>query len=101
MTADHFKAISKGLTWKEFVLKPHKISFVEENRHLLGMELNNNQASYLRPAFLQMGYLIKDLDRVVYSGLTKKNLTRGQWRYLTENEIIRLRKQSKGLSTPS
>ncbi|MEZ5004581.1 MAG: S4 domain-containing protein [Chitinophagales bacterium] len=101
MTADHFKALSNGLKWKEFVLKPHKISFVEENRHLLGMELNNNQASHLRSAFQQMGYLIKDLDRVVYSSLTKKNLTRGQWRYLTENEIIRLRKQSKGLSTPS
>lgn len=101
MTADHFKALSKGLTWKGFVLKPHKVSFVEENRHLLGMELNNNQASYLRPAFRQMGYLIKDLDRVVYNGMSKKNLTRGQWRYLTENEIFRLRKQSKGLSTPS
>jgi 23S rRNA pseudouridine2605 synthase len=45
----------------------------------------------VRRIFEHLGYDVKALDRVQYAGLTKKDLPRGQWRYLNEKEVIRLK----------
>ncbi len=58
-----------------------------EDKTQLGLEIHSGQNRVVRNMFEALGYKIKKLDRVYFAGLTKKNLTRGKWRFLTEKEI--------------
>jgi 23S rRNA pseudouridine2605 synthase len=54
--------------------------------------LHSGQNRIIRRLFEAMGYNVKKLDRVYFAGLTKKNLKRGKWRFLTEKEISMLKR---------
>ncbi|MEZ5009276.1 MAG: S4 domain-containing protein [Chitinophagales bacterium] len=95
MKTDDFDTFSKGVKWKDELIKPIKMAYVDDNKNVLGLEINVNDSSILEQLFNSLGYKIVDLDRAMYNGLTKKNLARGQWRYLTEREVIQLRKNAK------
>lgn len=70
-------------------------SFVdEEDKSQIGIEIHSGQNRVVRRMFETMGYKVKKLDRVYYAGLTKKNLPRGKWRFLTDKEISTLKKGS-------
>jgi 23S rRNA pseudouridine2605 synthase len=64
----------------------------EEDRSQIGIEIHSGQNRVIRRMFEAMGYKVKKLDRVYFAGLTKKNLPRGKWRFLTEKEVSMLKR---------
>lgn len=64
----------------------------QEDRSQIGIELHSGQNRVVRRLFEKLGYQVKKLDRVYFAGLTKKNLPRGKWRFLTEKEISMLKR---------
>ena len=69
-----------------------RLSFVDGGtKRELGLEVRHIQPSIVVKIFGQHNYKIQQLDRVVWAGLTKKDLTRGRWRHLNETEVNRLR----------
>jgi len=63
-----------------------------EDKKQVGIEIHSGQNRVIRKLFESMGYRIKKLDRVYYAGLTKKNLPRGKWRFLTPKELVMLKR---------
>jgi 23S rRNA pseudouridine2605 synthase len=59
----------------------------------VGIEIHSGRNRIVRRIFEHLGYRVKKLDRVYYAGLTKKNLPRGKYRFLTEKEIQFLKMQ--------
>jgi 23S rRNA pseudouridine2605 synthase len=62
-----------------------------EEKNELGIEIHSGKNRIVRRIFEHLGYQVEKLDRVMYAGLTKKNLPRGKWRLLTEREVILLK----------
>ena len=63
----------------------------ETDRKQIGIEIHSGKNRVVRRIFENLGYKVVKLDRVYFAGLTKKNLRRGQWRFLEENEVNFLR----------
>jgi 23S rRNA pseudouridine2605 synthase len=63
-----------------------------DDRSQLGIELHSGKNRVIRRMFEAIGYKVRKLDRVYFAGLTKKNLQRGKWRYLSEKEISMLKR---------
>lgn len=63
-----------------------------EDRSQVGIEIHSGQNRVIRRLFEALGYRVRKLDRVYFAGLTKKNVQRGKWRFLTEKEINMLRR---------
>jgi len=63
-----------------------------DDRSQLGIELHSGKNRVIRRMFETLGYKVRKLDRVYFAGLTKKNLQRGKWRYLSEKEISMLKR---------
>ena len=81
--------IMEGLELEDGLIIPDQINWVvEENdkRHV-GIELHSGKNRIVRRIFEHINYQVVKLDRVIFAGLTKKDLPRGKWRFLTEKEI--------------
>jgi 23S rRNA pseudouridine2605 synthase len=63
-----------------------------EDRSQIGIEIHSGQNRVIRRIFELLGYKVKKLDRVYFAGLTKKNVQRGKWRFLSEKEINMLKR---------
>jgi len=63
----------------------------DEQRNIVGLMIHIGWNRVVRRVFEELGYQVKKLDRVVYAGLTKKNIPRGKWRYLSEAEVRNLK----------
>jgi 23S rRNA pseudouridine2605 synthase len=63
-----------------------------DDRTQVGIELHSGQNRVVRRLFEKLGYRVNKLDRVYFAGLTKKNLPRGKWRFLSEKEVIMLKR---------
>ena len=57
----------------------------------VGIEIHSGRNRIVRRIFEHLGYNVRKLDRVYFAGLTKKALTRGTWRFLTDTEIARFK----------
>ena len=68
-----------------------EISYIDENESKVGVEIHSGRNRIIRRMFEHLGYSVKRLDRVYFAGLTKKNLRRGAWRYLTPKEVAMLK----------
>ncbi|MGE5421527.1 MAG: pseudouridine synthase [Chloroflexota bacterium] len=69
------------------------VSFADaDDRSQIGVELHSGQNRVVRRMFEALGYKVKKLDRVYFAGLTKKNLKRGKWRFLTDKEVSMLKR---------
>jgi len=69
-----------------------KISYVENKpKHEIGIEIHSGRNRIVRRIFENFGYKVTKLDRVIFAGLTKKNLSRGIWRHLTQQEVNNLK----------
>ncbi len=64
----------------------------DEDKTQIGIELHSGQNRVIRRMFESIGYKVKKLDRVYFAGLTKKNLKRGKWRFLTDKEVSMLKR---------
>ena len=62
----------------------------------IGVEIHSGRNRIVRRIFEHLGYDVRDLDRVMFAGLTKKNVERGKWRHLNEKEIRDLKYFGKG-----
>lgn len=85
-----FDKIVEGVRIDEHVLKVQELSYIEDSKREVGIQLNSQKNRIVTRIFEKLGYKIERLDRVVYSGLTKKDLPRGNWRELTKQELINL-----------
>ena len=61
------------------------------DKHQVGIEIHSGKNRIVRRIFEHLGYRVTKLDRVQFAGLTKKNVRRGDWRFLTEKEVEMLR----------
>ena len=85
------KKIQDGLPVDDKIVKVQEISYVENApKNQVGIEIFSSRNNIVRRIFESLEYEIVKLDLVVYAGLTKKDLPRGHWRYLTEQEVINI-----------
>jgi len=84
--------ISKGVTLEDGFIKADSISYINPaDKKIVGIEIHSGRNRIVRRIFEHLNYRIIKLDRVYFAGLTKKGLSRGQWRFLTEKEISMLK----------
>lgn len=85
--------LTEGVMLEDTTVAADAVSFVDpDDRTQVGIELHSGQNRVVRRMFEALGYKVKKLDRVYFAGLTKKNLKRGRWRYLTDKEISMLKR---------
>ncbi len=84
--------IATGIMLEDGFIKADAINYVNPNdKKQIGIEIHSGRNRIVRRIFEHLGYEIRKLDRVYFAGLTKKGLSRGEWRYLTEKEINMLK----------
>ncbi len=83
--------IRKGLTLEDGPVQVDDIHYLETSRKEVGVQLHSGRNRIVRRIFEELGYEVVRLDRVVFGGLTKKDLPRGHWRPLTQQEVINLK----------
>ena len=84
----HLNQIKHGITLDDGPVAVDTISYVEgKDKNHVGLELHVGRNRIVRRIFEHLGYEVTKLDRTTFAGLTKKNLARGQWRFLTPKEI--------------
>ena len=97
LTKDHFEQILKGITLEDGPAQVDVLAFTDpKDKTMIGVELHGGRNRIVRRIFEHFGYEVKTLDRVVFAGLTKKNLQRGHWRHLTDKELRELKFFGKG-----
>lgn len=86
------EAIVKGIELEDGLVNIDAINYVKnEPKSHIGIELHEGRNRIVRRIFEHFDYKVVKLDRVMYAGLTKKDLPRGRWRYLTKAELIHLK----------
>ena len=92
VTAHDMQEIAEGITLDDGEIKADAIEYADPvDKKQVGIEIHSGKNRIVRRIFESFGYKVLKLDRVQFAGLTKKNLRRGDWRYLTEEEVDRLR----------
>ena len=91
LTRADMDRIAEGITLEDGEIFADEISYVKENKQEIGIEIHSGRNRIVRRIFEFLGYTVTKLDRVYYAGLTKKNLKRGAWRFLTREEVERLK----------
>ena len=91
LTRGDMDKISEGITLEDGEIYADEISYVKEDKKEVGIEIHSGRNRIVRRIFEHLGYVVQKLDRVYYAGLTKKNLKRGAWRFLTKDEVSRLK----------
>ena len=88
ITEDDMQAIADGIELEDGPIHADAISYATEtDRNQAGIEIHSGRNRIVRRIFEKLGYHVTKLDRVYFAGLTKKNLPRGRWRYLTQEEV--------------
>jgi 23S rRNA pseudouridine2605 synthase len=87
ITSEDFRTLSEGVELADGPIKPDAIEYVGEGKSELGVEIHSGRNRIVRRLFEHLGYEVMKLDRVVFAGLTKKDLPRGKHRFLTPKEI--------------
>jgi len=89
LIAADLQKIKEGVTVDEKLVRVQDISYIDNApKREVGLEIFSSRSNIIERLFTQLDYKIMKLDRVVYGGLTKKDLPRGHWRFLTEQEVI-------------
>lgn len=98
VTTDHnvsaadIRQIAEGIQLEDGEIKADAIEYASPtDKKIVGIEIHSGKNRIVRRIFEHLGYHVVKLDRVYFAGLTKKNVRRGDWRYLTEREVDMLR----------
>jgi 23S rRNA pseudouridine2605 synthase len=92
VTARDLQQIAEGIVLEDGEIKADAVEYADPvDKKQVGIEIHSGKNRIVRRIFESLGYKVTKLDRVQFAGLTKKNLRRGDWRYLTEDEVDRLR----------
>lgn len=86
-----FQALLDGINLEDGFVQADALSYIDEDKSQVGVEIHSGRNRIVRRMFEHFGYKVKKLDRVYFAGLTKKNLRRGQWRFLTDLEVSMLK----------
>jgi 23S rRNA pseudouridine2605 synthase len=90
--AAHMKALREGITLEDGPMAADDVQYVDgKNKREVGLEIHSGKNRIVRRMFEYLGYEVKALDRVIFAGLTKKDLPRGKWRHLTQQELNTLK----------
>ncbi|MFN8116238.1 MAG: pseudouridine synthase [Bacteroidia bacterium] len=87
MTTEDYRMLNEGVDLADGFIKPDAVEFVGTGKYELGVEIHSGKNRIVRRMFEHLGYEVVKLDRVAFAGLTKKDLPRGKYRFLTEKEI--------------
>ncbi len=88
LSEEHLKRIQEGIKIENEIVEVANIRWTDAtDKTSVGIELLSHKNRVVKRVFKQLGYKVLKTDRVLYNGLTKKNLKRGHWRMLTEKEI--------------
>lgn len=92
VSIEDMEKIANGMELEDGEIHADAISYAnEEDKSQVGIEIHSGRNRIVRRIFESLGYHVMRLDRVYFAGLTKKNLSRGKWRYLNEREVNALR----------
>ncbi|MBQ2131892.1 MAG: pseudouridine synthase, partial [Prevotella sp.] len=92
VTAHDLQQILDGVQLEDGEVRADAIEYADErDKSQVGIEIHSGKNRIVRRIFESLGYRVVKLDRVQFAGLTKKNVRRGDWRYLTEKEVDMLR----------
>ena len=91
LTRADFEQLAEGITLEDGDIFFDEISYIKDDKKSVGVEIHSGRNRIVRRMFEHLGYKVTKLDRVYYAGLTKKNLKRGAWRFLTSDEVARLK----------
>ncbi|MDR1652750.1 MAG: rRNA pseudouridine synthase [Prevotellaceae bacterium] len=92
LSAADFRTVMLGVELEDGKIAADALEYVNiEKKTILGIEIHSGKNRIVRRIFEQLGYKVKSLDRVMFAGLTKKNLPRGKYRFLAEKEIAFLK----------
>ncbi|WP_310393094.1 pseudouridine synthase [Hymenobacter sp.] len=91
LAEEDLRRIAEGLELEDGKATVDDVAVVAGNPHFVGIEIHIGRNRIVRRIFEHLGYEVVALDRVQYAGLTKKDLPRGKWRFLSEQEVIRLK----------
>lgn len=88
VTAADIRQIADGITLEDGEIHADAIDYASDtDKKQVGIEIHSGRNRIVRRIFEHLGYHVVKLDRVYFAGLTKKNLKRGDWRFLTEQEV--------------
>jgi len=92
LTAHDKEQIAEGITLDDGDIKADAIEYIDDmKKNEVGIEIHSGKNRIVRRIFEHLGYRVVKLDRVQFAGLTKKNVRRGDWRYLTQKEVEMLK----------
>lgn len=86
----HFEQIMEGMVLEDGPVQVDAMAYLEKKNEI-GIEIHSGRNRIVRRIFEHLGYTVDKLDRVMYAGLTKKNIPRAKWRFLNEQEVINLK----------
>jgi 23S rRNA pseudouridine2605 synthase len=88
LTKADFDKILTGLKLEDGEIKADSLAYADaKDKSVIGIEIHSGRNRIVRRIFEHLGYDVKGLDRVMYATLTKKNVERGKWRFLSEKEV--------------
>ena len=91
VTAHDIQQIAEGIMLDDGEIKADAIDYADEkDKKQIGIEIHSGKNRIVRRIFESLGYRVCKLDRVMFAGLTKKGMKRGDWRFLTEQEVAML-----------
>ena len=91
LTKADFDKIIDGIRFEEGKAMVDDLAYVDDSKNIVGIELHIGWNRIVRRIFEALGYEVLKLDRVVYAGLDKKNIGRGEWRFLRQDEVTKLK----------
>jgi 23S rRNA pseudouridine2605 synthase len=91
ITEEHVDMLIKGIQLEDGEIKADDVSIITPDAEVVGVEIHSGRTRIVRRMFEHLGYDVVKLDRTMFGTLTKKELPRGEWRYLSEREIVRLK----------
>jgi len=87
LSLEDFESIAAGIELSDGLITPDEISYVGDSKKEIGICIHSGKNRIVRRIFEKLGYTIEKLDRVSFAGLTKKDVPRGHWRFLKQEEI--------------
>ena len=88
LTKHDFDTILNGITLTDGTVSPDSLAYADsKDKSVIGIEIHSGKNRIVRRIFESLGYDVRGLDRVMYANLTKKNVERGKWRFLSEKEV--------------
>jgi 23S rRNA pseudouridine2605 synthase len=92
LSSEDFAKIMHGVVLDDGIAEVDEVAYTDpKNKNEVGVEIHSGKNRIVRRIFESLGYEVIKLDRVFFGGLTKKDLPRGKWRFLEEEEVRRLR----------